>query len=164
MAKPAKIPGLRPRVPFRAAARRIIAAKYAEMQSFVPGTKAGDEEALHDMRIASKRLREAICVTRGAFPQRRYRGARQAVNELNDALGLVRDSDVFLAWLDELAPDLSPQEAAAAARVRAAVDQERDSHVGAMEAAFVTLLEERVPRSLRRLVGRRRLDRSTGVG
>jgi CHAD domain-containing protein len=58
-----------------------------------------DIEPLHDMRVASRRLRAALEVFRPCFPRKRYKRALKMVKALADALGERRDRDVSIAFL-----------------------------------------------------------------
>jgi triphosphatase len=75
-----------------------------------PGTRLGEDlEDLHDMRVASRRLRAAIALFREALPVRTIR-LREELSWVAQALGAVRDLDVQLeqleAWSDG---DLEPE-------------------------------------------------------
>jgi CHAD domain-containing protein len=75
-----------------------------------PGTRLGrDPDDLHDMRVAVRRLRSALRLSKQAFGDERVRPLRDELRWLGGALGAVRDLDVFAAQLaasiDELAPD-----------------------------------------------------------
>jgi triphosphatase len=70
-----------------------------------PGTRLGeDPEDLHDMRVASRRLRAAIALFREALPVRTIR-LREELSWVAQALGAVRDLDVQIeqleAWSDD---------------------------------------------------------------
>ena len=56
-------------------------------------------EALHDMRVATRRLRAALEVFTPAFPAKRHRKALKRVKALADALGERRDRDVAIEVL-----------------------------------------------------------------
>ena len=82
-----------------AAVRRQLAAYLANE----PGTRLGDDiEALHDMRVASRRLRTALAVFGDALP-RDLLALGDELGWVADALGEVRDLDVQLEWLRPLA-------------------------------------------------------------
>lgn len=92
-----RVEGLVATMPLADAARRIVAVRSAELYAFVP--EALDEQevtAMHDMRIAAKRLRYLLelvgfCLGDvGAEAQARAR-------ELQDVLGEIHDCDVMLA-------------------------------------------------------------------
>jgi CHAD domain-containing protein len=58
-----EIAGLAPEMPFCAAAKPVISAKLHDLFKHEKGTRAGDDsEALHDMRVASRRLRAAMAI------------------------------------------------------------------------------------------------------
>src|SRR5579863_6747605 len=83
-------------MPLGAAARRIVAVRTAELYAFVP--EALDEHAvtaMHDMRIAAKRLRyvlELVGFCLGDVGPEAQRRAR----ELQEVLGEIHDCDVML--------------------------------------------------------------------
>jgi CHAD domain-containing protein len=71
-----------------------------------PGTRIGEDvEALHDMRVAIRRLRTAMRLFADVLP-RRAAGLRAALGWLGTALGAVRDLDVQLeqvrSWRAEM--------------------------------------------------------------
>jgi CHAD domain-containing protein len=83
----------------------VLRRQFAEMQAHEPGTRLGeDPERLHDMRVATRRMRAAMKVFEGALPER-ARWLREELRWLAGALGEVRDLDVQLArvqtWEEE---------------------------------------------------------------
>ena len=84
-------------------ARRILAVRIAEFYSFAPIVPHPEhEEALHDLRIAAKRLRYTLELFR---PQFGVAGERQIerVKAVQEALGQLHDHDVRIALIsDEL--------------------------------------------------------------
>jgi triphosphatase len=69
-----------------------------------PGTRLGEDiEELHDMRVATRRLRAAIDLFADAFPVR-ARGLRDELSWLAAVLGRVRDLDVQIDNLDDMVP------------------------------------------------------------
>lgn len=67
-----------------------------------PGTRLGEDiEELHDMRVATRRLRAAFEVFATALPSR-AQALRVELKWLADALGAVRDLDVQLERMDEM--------------------------------------------------------------
>ncbi len=94
--KARKVKRLDPDGPLDANARRIVAVRLAELRSFGPLAVDPDEvKALHDMRIAAKRLRYVLETTRPAFGRPAADGAR-AARRLQDLLGEIHDCDVML--------------------------------------------------------------------
>lgn len=89
------------RTPFGTAAQTSISGLYEQMISNLEGTASGDNiEALHDMRVASRRLRAALRVFKAALPCRNLRNVIDRVGTITRALGSVRDHDVFIDYLE----------------------------------------------------------------
>lgn len=61
-----------------------------------------DVERVHDMRVATRRLRAALEVFEPCFPRKRHRKALKKVKALADALGERRDADVEIALFEAL--------------------------------------------------------------
>src|SRR3954452_25532322 len=62
-----------------------------------------DIERVHDMRVASRRLRAVLEIYEPCFPRKAWRDVLDEVKALADALGERRDPDVHLAQLEEFA-------------------------------------------------------------
>jgi CHAD domain-containing protein len=87
-------------------AERIVAVRLDELCAFVPKVfDPAEVDALHDMRIAAKRLRYVLEVTGDLFGPYARQAAKRT-KELQDLLGELHDCDVLvprvLALLDEL--------------------------------------------------------------
>ena len=90
----------------------------------MPAAQAGDETSVHQARVASRRLREALPVLGASADAEALDRADKRVRRITRALGPVRELDVTLSLLDELeAKDRAPKRAIA--RLRAAVTEER---------------------------------------
>jgi CHAD domain-containing protein len=100
---------------------------------------AEDDEAVHDMRVASRRLRAAIAVFGPAFPGKRYGRFRRHVKELTDSLSRARDLDVMIASISELSTVAPASYRAGIEGLREALVKERGR------------LQKTVRKSLRRL-------------
>jgi CHAD domain-containing protein len=106
-----EIPGLHPQMPFNQAAALVIDAKLDEMFGHEAGARAGDDiEQVHDMRVASRRMRAAMDVFEDCFPRRTYKPLRKTAATLTRALGAVRDLDVMLEFLKRYRKDLPDDE------------------------------------------------------
>ena len=79
------------------AARRIIIAKLEELLLYLKPALDGDFDGIHDMRVAVKRLREALRLFRPLIRKRRRRHVVSMTGRLNDALGAVRERDVLIS-------------------------------------------------------------------
>jgi CHAD domain-containing protein len=81
-------------------AELLIRQRLNELGRTLPGAREGDVERLHRARVATRRLREALpVVTSGE----RGRKLERQIRWLTRALGPVRELDVALLTLDELA-------------------------------------------------------------
>ena len=98
-----------PDATFLEAAHSSLRQQLDEMLSNLDGTRAGDDiEALHDMRVASRRLRAALSVFAAAFPPKPFGVTEKEVARVTDALGAVRDADVqieFMQVVEASAPE-----------------------------------------------------------
>ncbi len=98
MAKALTVKGIAPEKSLEECARRIITTRLHEMMSFKEGTIDGtDIEYVHDMRVASRRLRAAMrsfadCFTR----KKKFRRHLKRVERITSRLGDVRDLDVLI--------------------------------------------------------------------
>jgi CHAD domain-containing protein len=91
----------------------------------LPTAVAGDDRGVHQARVASRRLREAVPVLATGLHGNKAGKAQRKIRRLTRALGTVRELDVTLGLLDALArsPTLSR---VAVEDVRAHVIAERD--------------------------------------
>lgn len=79
------------------AAARTVATRADELIAHSGGVlDISDIERLHDMRVASRRLRAALEVFEPCFSGKEYRRALREVKALADALGERRDRDVTI--------------------------------------------------------------------
>jgi CHAD domain-containing protein len=66
-----------------------------------PKARKGDVEAVHDMRVAVRRLRSTLRTFRALWDRRRVDLVRSELKWFGDRLGRVRDAQVMAARLDE---------------------------------------------------------------
>ena len=108
MAKAREIPGLSAEDSYAAAAARIVSVRAQELVDHAAGVlDMGDIERVHDMRVATRRLRAALEVFEPCFPGKRVRTDLREVKQLADALGERRDRDVAIVALDRLAEQMA---------------------------------------------------------
>jgi CHAD domain-containing protein len=154
VARAREVPGFDCDEPFAAAAARVVRVRTAEVFEHSEGVlDLEDIEPLHDMRVATRRLRAALEVFEACFPRKRFRKALKRVKALADALGERRDRDVeleFLAGFAEAAPE--SERPALAARIETLRAEQREAN----EALASHLTKKR----LRKL--RRRLEKLAG--
>lgn len=116
-----------------AAMQRIISVRFAEVLSQAAALKNEDPKALHNLRIACKRLRYSIELFADALPK--LRPAAQRFTQLQDELGEVHDCDVLLEKTD----------AAKALHLRKRIARDRSHHVLRAKALWVDAFCARGP-------------------
>jgi CHAD domain-containing protein len=100
VARPRDIAGLDCEEAFSLAAARVVEGRAGEVFEHASGVLGVEDiEPLHDMRVATRRLRAALEVFRPCFPRKRYKRTVKQVKRLADALGERRDRDVSIAFL-----------------------------------------------------------------
>src|SRR5215468_11625744 len=100
MAKAKTIQDLTAEDPYAAAAAKIVEVRAGELIEHAEGVlDTGDIERVHDMRVATRRLRATLEVFEPCFPDKPYRQALSEVKRLADTLGERRDRDVAIAAL-----------------------------------------------------------------
>jgi len=83
------------------ATRAIIAAQLGRLRAAQPAVRRGDNpEAVHEMRVAVRRLRTALRLGEDALPAPQRAALARELGWLGDALGKVRDLDVQLQEAD----------------------------------------------------------------
>ena len=125
MAKAREIRGLSATQPFGDAARRIVEIRAQELVAHGPGVlNIADIERVHDMRVATRRLRAALEVFEACF--------------LADALGERRDLDVAIASLKAFSSTLSaPDRAGVHGLITELIGEQRAANEAL--APFVTI-------------------------
>ncbi len=132
------------KTPFRAVAARVLTERLDALMEHEAGTRAGtDPEDVHDMRVASRRLRAALEAFGVCYHGKRFRRIAKETKALTDALGGVRDSDVLLARMAVYAESVPPDEQPAIAAFIRRIEAERDAHRTAMLRALDDLAASR---------------------
>jgi hypothetical protein len=140
--KARKVKGLEPAGSLADTAERIIRVRLDELCGFMP--KAADPRkvvALHDMRIAAKRLRYILEITHPVFGPY-AESAVKLVKDLQDLLGELHDCDVQLPEVAEFLDGLVAEDSDALVRAAGDADDlepelvrdapHRDDHAGAV--------------------------------
>jgi CHAD domain-containing protein len=108
MAKAAEI-SVSPDEPFRQAGGRIVRARADELFAAADGVlDTRDIERVHDMRVASRRLRAVLEIFAPCFPPAEFKSVLRDVKQLADALGARRDPDVHIDALTAFARAVVP--------------------------------------------------------
>lgn len=153
-------------VSFRDAARETLRSAFDKMMKNADATRAGlqkreptpgEVEALHDMRVGSRRLRAALSVFVRVFTKSDYRNIEREVAAITGALSAVRDLDTQRETLATIAADLPPNEAYGVERLRKRLAKQRDRE---REILLQTLNKLDKSRFAKRFA--RTLDRATG--
>jgi CHAD domain-containing protein len=151
------VPGRAPRPPSKASPLEHLAAmlweQYAEIVAHDPGTRLGNDiEALHQHRVAVRRLRALLRAARPLVDAEWAQSLRAELKWLGGALGPVRDLDVMREHLREEAASLEDHERAAFDPLLADLEAERETARGKMLEALrdpaYTALLERLEREL----------------
>jgi triphosphatase len=107
------------------AAFAVLRRHFEALLANEPGTRIGDDaEDLHDMRVATRRLRAALSIFAGVLPVR-FARYRDELGWVADELGAVRDLDVQLEQLDDWMRQSTQEDAAALAPLRGLLDVQR---------------------------------------
>ena len=115
--------------------RRLLVDQYEAMLANDPGVRLGeDAEALHQLRVATRRSRALLRAARGLVAPEWAEPLRAELAWLGGLLGPVRDLDVLLEHLDAEASSLEGEDARAFKHLRTRLAAER-------EDARATLLE-----------------------
>lgn len=137
---------------FALTAARVIDVRADEVIDHSAGVlELDDIERVHDMRVATRRLRAAMEVFRPCFPGKQHRAALREVKALADALGKRRDPDVWIEALESFSAGVGAGEQRGVAVLVEELRREQES-ANERLAPFVT--EERLVRlreDLRRL-------------
>jgi CHAD domain-containing protein len=104
MAKARQVPGLDGDDPFRVAAAKVVSVRGDELfEQSVNVLDTSDIERVHDMRVATRRLRAVLEIFAPCFERTLLRGVLGDVRSLADALGERRDPDVHIDMLQHFA-------------------------------------------------------------
>jgi CHAD domain-containing protein len=141
-----KTPGVEATDTIAEAGRRVFRFHLARMLAREAGTRSGkDPEDLHDMRVATRRMRAAWRVFGDGYRANRTRRLRGRLRTLAGRLGAVRDLDVLISAAEGYRDELPAEAAEAFEPLLASWREQR-------EAARDELLEELDSNDYRRLV------------
>ena len=106
----------------------LLRRHFAAFEAKEPGTRLGeDPEELHDMRVATRRLRAAIKLFEDILPVRVVR-AREEFRWVARALGQVRDLDVQLQQLEAWIGEAGQEDREPLSVMRSLLREERERH------------------------------------
>jgi CHAD domain-containing protein len=81
----------------------LLARRARALKRHLKGAVEGDVVGVHQARVASRRLREAVPVLAAGLKKTRAGKARRKIRQITQALGSIRELDVTIALVDELA-------------------------------------------------------------
>jgi CHAD domain-containing protein len=149
VAKARPIPGVGEDDPFALAAAEVVAIRSAELaEQSADVLDIDDIERVHDMRVATRRLRAALEVFEPCFPKKRFNETLREVKALADALGERRDRDVTIAALSVYETALGPP---GRPGVRSLAERLRAEQIEANVALGPYVTEERIAALAERL-------------
>lgn len=127
----------------------LLERRLKALHEHLPAALGGDVTGVHQARVASRRLREALPVFEALDGRRVVRRALESIRVVTRALGPVRELDVALGHLAEHV-DAHPDEVHQAAVVRRWLEEaraaRRDEMLAALDDAATKTLWRRVDR------------------
>jgi CHAD domain-containing protein len=130
------------------AAHSLLLERGDELFSLLTGVQEQfDPEAIHDLRVASRRLREALALFAPAYPPHHLAPLKRTLKKLTTMMGAIRNSDEALLFFAGLTTSV-PAAAAAIAGITAALAGRREAERAALAGGLHQL---DVPRLRRRL-------------
>jgi CHAD domain-containing protein len=96
------LPGVKPGDLMSEAGRKILRVQYRRMLLEEPGTRLGEDiEALHRMRVATRRMRAALRLFAPYYDRDALRKIRRGMKRTGRTLGRVRDLDIFMVYVQD---------------------------------------------------------------
>jgi CHAD domain-containing protein len=138
--------------PFHEAAAAAARKAMGEIARNWEGALSGqDVEAIHDLRVGTRRLRAALSVYEHAFAPREFRRVERAMSQLTDALGPARDTDVLIEHVESVVAALGDKDEAEKLGLRTYIDhlkQQRSRHQEALDRAMCKIDVDQVTADL----------------
>jgi CHAD domain-containing protein len=132
-----------PDEPYRRAGARIVRVRAHELFEHADGVlDTRDIERVHDMRVASRRLRAVLEIFAPCFPKSEFKGVLRDVKQLADALGERRDPDVHIDALKTFSKSLVAANKHGVARLIEDLE-ERQARANELLAAELERAEQR---------------------
>lgn len=147
MQLPAPVP-----ITMRDVARRIVGDQARELKRLRRPARRGDVEAVHDLRVATRRLRAALRVFADYLP--RPVRLRRGLRRLARRLGAVRDRDIVAALLEvQLAQHLGEDERRRLAALLRGLRRQRARALAKLARRLGSADQGRLRRRAKRLAG-----------
>ena len=146
---PASTVELDPDEPLRIAARRVVAARADDLAGIAPGAVgASDPEALHDVRVAVRRLTSALDVFADGLDDDPRARARRMLRRDAEPLGRARDLDVQIALVRRFLKSARASEQAGISHVLTELASERAEAEADVTAAIAALADAELQAAL----------------
>ena len=150
---------IEPDAPIGRVALAVLRRNFAALLAKEPGARLGDDvEELHDMRVASRRLRAAMSLFADVLPPSAAK-LGEDLRWIGHSLGAVRDLDVQLEQLDAWLTEVSEADRRALTALRSLLEAERSgarkTMLADLDSRRYELLVGRFGRMLRSARGRR---------
>ncbi|MDX6560730.1 MAG: hypothetical protein QOD65_544 [Gaiellales bacterium] len=140
---------LDPGEPLRVAARRVVAVRTDDLAGIAPGAVGSeDPEALHDVRVAVRRLTSALDVFADGLDGEPRRRARKMLRRDAEPLGVARDLDVQIALVRRFLKAARAGEQAGMAYVLELLASERAEAETALAPAIAALADPELQAAL----------------
>src|SRR5512136_705518 len=79
---------------------QVLQERLPAVANEVAGVRAAEDiECVHRMRVASRRVRNALALFGDELPRKHYAAWRGEMRRITKALGAARDTDVQIAWV-----------------------------------------------------------------
>ncbi len=125
----------------------VLRRQFAKMRAHEAGSRLGeDPEEVHDMRVATRRMRAAIKLFQDALPER-ARWVRDELKWVAGVLGDVRDLDVQLEQIEEWSEEDDEESREALSRTGNALERQREEARGRLIEALDSARYERLESS-----------------
>lgn len=132
--------------PFAEEMRQLIGKRWGAVWEAVPVAIEGvDPEGVHDVRVASRRLRAAMDVAVDCFPATWYKPLHRTAKKITRELGEVRDRDVLIESLVKDRDAAPPEEWPGIDRLISSIDAERREARAEMERFLNELITGNIP-------------------
>ncbi len=143
---------------FAQSARRVLMERlHALLDWREEVLKHEDIEAVHKMRVASRRLRAALDAYQSCCDPKRFARVYRRIKRIANLLGEARDTDVMLQYLCEQLEALNEDEQESVRRLIGSLREYRQQKQQELESFLRTLDAEKLERQLKSCV-RERMD------
>ena len=131
--------------------RALIGQRWEELWKAIPRAIEGaDSEGVHDVRVASRRLRAAMDSAAPAFQPAWFSPLQRTAKHITSELGAVRDRDVMIEYLTTALDNAPPNEKPGIERLILRIDQERVAARAEMTSFLQGLLDQNLREETRR--------------